>query len=685
MGQTLYIPPRYALVIAEKPRAAEKIALAIGSSPRKLRIWGVPIWIIYRSPIPSLPTPIVVASAAGHLYSLHTDESGYPVYNCEWVPRYVAEPKATHTKKFLEVLKLLCKKATLYVNACDYDIEGSLIGFLIIKFLGDLTKARRAKFSSLTPAEIRSAFSKLGPLDYEMAEAGECRHVLDWLWGINVSRALMSIFERYAGKRIVLSAGRVQTPTLIHAAEIDLERKLHVPTPLLYPRVRVAIGDATYTLDYDDEPFKSKNEAEEFLRKARSHAYAIVIDVQVKVERIRPPPPFNLPDLQSEAARILKLSPYITQKIAEDLYLDALISYPRTNSQKLPPTLDNKAILTKLCSYEPLSNLVKRLLIETKGILKPHNGVKDDPAHPAIYPTGEIPKKPLSSRHRKLYELIVRRYLATFSSDAMLRLVTITFSVAGRKFKLHALSIVKKGWYTYYPYSMPKEKVVPVLNKGMKVPIKRVSIVTKYTKPPTPLSRMHLVKWMEDNGIGTESTRAEIVETLYRRGYIVKRGSRAEVSDLGIAVAIILKKYVPELTSVMLTRRFEELIEAIRNRRISCTTVIENAKEVLSKYLVKLKNSEEIIAKEFGFFIENIRNEPKCLICNRMQFRDGLCYFHYEAYKRITQLFEQWRRCEYSWSEYLAKLIKLKSSGKYVREVANYLLVNKINIFRSFT
>jgi len=669
------LPQRFTLVIAEKPRAAEKIAHAIAARGfcRRIRISGVPIWIVCKSSVSSLSPPVVVASAAGHLFSLYTDERGYPVFSCRWVPRYIAEPSARHTRRFLSVLKRICPRALLYVNACDYDIEGSLIGYLIIKFLGDERRAKRAKFSSLTATEIRSSFAKLEPLDREMAEAGECRHILDWLWGINVSRALMDVFRSSFRKRQVLSAGRVQSPTLIHAVEIDLERKLFIPIPKLYPYVRVRIGTSLYTLELDDEPFSSKREAIEFAKKAREQGYAHVINVDSKVERISPPPPFNLPDLQAEASRLLKLSPYTTQKIAEDLYLDALISYPRTNSQRLPPTLDNKSIVAKLSRYSPISSLARKLLAETRGVLKPHNGPKTDPAHPAIYPTGEIPTKPLPRNHSRLFELIIRRYLATFSSDAIIKLVTARIEVAGKRFKLSGVRIVRKGWYEYYPYHCPQEKIIPALKPGDKLSIATVSIRVRYTKPPHRITRLGLVKWMEEQDIGTESTRAEIVETLYRRGYIVSRRGCAEVTDLGIAVAMVLKKFVPDLTSVELTRRFERMLRAIQSRQTRCSKIVEEAKNILTRYLAQFLKNGDSVAREFRMYLELNDNEPTCSICKRLVYRDSLCIFHYEASRRLNEAYKLWFEAGFSFDQYIQKLLKLSSTGRFVKEVAVYI------------
>lgn len=675
------IPTIFTLIIAEKPRAAEKIAQALaGTSCKKLRVEGVPIWVINTATVKSIPLPLVVASAAGHLFSLHSDEFGYPVFSCRWVPRYLVEKEARHTRRFLEVLEDLCKKARVFVNACDYDIEGSLIGYLVIKFFGDERRAYRAKFSSLVPSEIRSSFSRLSKLDKEMAEAGECRHILDWLWGINVSRALMDIYRRFSGRTQTLSAGRVQTPTLAHAVEIDLKRKFHVPIPLLYPRIVVELDGKSYQLEYEGPPFTSREEAQRFIACAKRAGELLVVDIDERVERIPPPPPFNLPDLQSEAARIHRISPYVTQRIAEDLYLDALISYPRTNSQRLPPTLNNRAIVENLAKYPPLGSLARRLLDECRGVLRPHNGPKTDPAHPAIYPTGEIPRKKLSEKHRKIYELIVRRYLSTFSSDAVVRRITIHLEVCGKRFSLRGVRIDRVGWMLYYPYSKPREREIPQLRRHSRIPISKASIKVSYSSPPPPLTRMGLIKWMESQGIGTESTRAEIVETLYRRGYIVKRGRSSEVSDLGIAVVKLLSKYVPELCSTELTRHFERAINAIIDKRMHCAEVIDEAKKVLTHYLNRIKKLSSSIASELALYIEDPRNEPRCALCRRKAVSQSLCVFHMEAYRLIKQNYEHWLRAGYRWDQYLRKLSRSKLAGAYIRDVATFLLREGVSL-----
>jgi DNA topoisomerase-1 len=672
------LPYRYILVIAEKPRAAEKIANALGKAVKR-RVFNIPIWIVYH-----MEKTYVVASAAGHLYTLDTDEKGYPVFNYKWVPRYLIDKDAKHTYKFLKVLDALFKRASEYINACDYDIEGSLIGYMIIKNLGDIKKAKRAKFSSLTRQEIVKAFNGLLPMDFEMIEAGYCRHVLDWLWGINISRILIDLYFKAFQSRRILSAGRVQTPTLAYAVDVALQRKLHIPLPLIYPLVWININGKEYRLNFIDEFFTSLETAKHYIENVKKNPYAKIVDIEIKTVELQPPHPFNLPDLQSEAYRIYRFTPYKTQKLAEDLYLEALISYPRTNSQKLPSTLNNEEILKKLAENPKYRSYVKDLLSEIKGILKPNNGFKEDPAHPAIYPTGERISNKLKEDHIKLYELIVRRYLATFSLPARVQYIKIVFEINNLKYTMNGVKIVYNGWLKYYPYVV-SEKIIPYeeLKKGLLLPLKRFRLATKYTHLSKTLNRYTLFKWMEDVGIGTESTRAEIVELLYKRGYLVQKTRNTDVSDIGIMVIYLLKKFVKDLISIDLTKKFESYLEMIKIGKSKCENIVDEAKEILLQYISNIKTFENDIIEEMYNYVEQEykRKEKqfnRCLICERKAMHNNFCMFHYLAFKKLNESYSHWKNLGYEWHDYISKLLKLRHTGAYVKEVCEYLLKNNL-------
>jgi DNA topoisomerase I (EC 5.99.1.2) len=179
-----------------------------------------------------------------------------------------------------------------------------------------------------------------------------------------------------------------------------------------------------------------------------------------------------------------------TQEIAEQLYLEALISYPRTNSQKLPPTLNYRDIINKISSIPEYRGLVSKLLSETKGLLKPVEGEKEDPAHPAIYPTGVLPRK-LTREQFLIYDLIVRRFLAVFAPQAVFRLIKAELTTLDYKysFETSGLSVEYLGWMTYYHFHTPSSKLLPSMTPGEKLEVVKVKIRESYTKPPPKLKR----------------------------------------------------------------------------------------------------------------------------------------------------------------------------------------------------
>ncbi len=658
-------------IVAEKPRAAAKIAKALsGGKARKILYRGVPIWIFRID-----GNEYVVIPSAGHLFSIDTDKSGIPVFEYRWIPRHMAEKGYRHLERFYKAFSEILPRARIYINACDYDIEGSLIGYMIIKNWGDVGRMRRMKFSSLVDDELRRSFRNLGPPDLNMVEAGLARHEMDWIWGINVSRALMLLFNKISGERRVLSAGRVQTPTLFEVVRNTIERITFVPTSLYNVNIYVEISGKRYKLSSDEEPFKRRSDAEKYARAAKSSSHAVVRDVKKETISYQPPYPFNLGDLQKEAYQIYRISPAKTLKILEDLYLDSLISYPRTNSQKLPPSIDHRGIIGSIGKMRSYSSIAMKIL--GRKILRPSNGPMEDPAHPAIYPTGEIPSK-LREEHAKIYDLVVRRYLATFMDPVVVDRVGIDIDVAGRIYRLSGAWIVEKGWLDAYPFYRIEEKAVPNVRPGDRVKIALVKIGISYTRPETPHNKASLLRWMENQGIGTESTRAEIIETLFRRKYV--NGSSA--TDLGLMVYSAIEKYFPDLSRVELTRYFEELMERIRRGELWREHVVVETKDVVGRAIERfLRHIENIDPREIKML--GVKRGG-CPICGYASGDNGhsLCSLHEKAYKRLVELYREWARDGYEWEEYLKKIEGLKITGSAVREVISFL---KKNGSRSFS
>ena len=677
MRRKCWLPSRYVLVIAEKPKAAKRIAeyLAISSRPIYCSMSNVPFWILKRQ-----NDYYIVASAAGHLYGLTTDETGFPVFRYYWAPLWQIDQNAKYTKKFLNVLELLSKKAIAFINACDYDIEGSVIGFLIIKFLGDLRRAFRVKFSALTPSDIRRAFSSMSSLDWDMIEAGLARHELDWLWGINVSRALMESVKLVYGKRVILSAGRVQSPTLKEAVDRTRRRNLFVPLPYFTVHVHVKLRNNVVRRILV-ATVNTRSEAIEIARDIKERPEALITNVSATRSTLSPPPPFNLGDLQAEAARIYGYDPHYTQSIAEQLYLEGLISYPRTNSQKIPPSIDIISILRGLAGIEAYSELVEKILSTTKGNPRPRNGVKDDPAHPAIHPTGLRPRK-LNKPEQRIYDLIVRRFLASMMKGAVVSKISVTLLIANKyRVEIKGGHLEEQGWLAAYPFLAPKLDPLPLLRRGDKLRVDRVEVRTALQRAPEAHTKLSLVKWMEANRIGTEATRARIVKLLFDRGYLAEHRRRVYATDIGIAVAEILEKYFPQLVSVELTRRFEQMLLDIRTGRTRRASVVGEAKRFLENLLHEFKKSSmRSVGVELAKALGLMRPSKPCLICGREAYQHGLCKHHYDAYNELLSAYREWvhRMGNISFNSYVEKVSRSSATGLWVKDVAKAIMAGRI-------
>ena len=659
-------PKNYVLIIAEKSKAAKKIAEALSERPTICKKYSVNYWVVnYKGRIN------VIAPAAGHLFSLYGDDS-FPVFSMEWRPLWEIDETAKYTKKYYLLLRSLSQNAIEYINACDYDIEGSVIGYMIIRFFGDLKRAKRMKFSALTKSDILKAYANLSPLDYNMINAGIARHKVDWLWGINISRALMLAVKSISNKRVILSAGRVQSPTLIHVVDNEILREQYVPLPIYKINVKMTVGSQAISFTLD-KTFDNKEDAQFFANKIKS-LRAFVKTVKFEEKLLTRPPPFNLGDLQVEAGKILGYSPYYVERLAEELYLDGLISYPRTNSQKIPPSVNISEIVNGL--ERDFAQLVKVLRNITKGEYIVRQGSKDDPAHPAIYPTGSKIQGKLPLQQYKLYELITRRFLASISKDAVVQTQRVTVELKGISEQEITRQKVKfKGWLLLYPYYEIEDEEFLNVKEGEEVKIESVTIKMTLTKPTIKrYNKVQLLKWMEDSKLGTEATRGRIIETLFDRKYLVQKRGYIYPTPLGIVVVEILKDYFKDITSVELTSKMEEKLESIIEGKITVDDVVKETTFILSNYL---KNYEKVKDK-IGIKLSEIlglKNYEKCKFCELKAEYNGLCKYHYEALIKLKEAIGIWkRRTKMDEKTILKKIYTSKSTGKYVKDVISLMM-----------
>ena len=383
---------KYTLIITEKPDAASRIASALdaeGKAEKKVES-GVHYYVAKRH------EDIVVVPALGHLYTVASKKRGkrgYPVFDFQWVPRYLAERGAARIRVWLKVISKLAENADKFIDACDYDVEGSIIGYSILKYAcdGKETAAQRMKYSTLTKEELEHSYADpLSSLDFSLIEAGLTRHEVDWLYGINLSRALTAAAKNYSGRYATLSTGRVQGPTLNFLETRERRIKCFVPTPYWNIKAKVKVGRRVFEVEYEKNPVEIKAEAEAIIDSCKDQD-GETEKVELTEFQQMPPLPFDLGSLQSEAYRLFRYTPIRTSSIAQRLYLDALISYPRTSSQKLPPAIGYQVILKKLGKNREYAKLTAELL--AKPVLKPTEGKKIDRPCPPRYLSHRKPAK----------------------------------------------------------------------------------------------------------------------------------------------------------------------------------------------------------------------------------------------------------------------------------------------------
>lgn len=602
---------KYALIVTEKPAAARRIAQALDKEgkPEEFEEKGVPYFHALRD------KKLVVVSALGHLYTL-VHERGrrnyYPVFSFKWVPRHLAERGAKNIRAWIEVISELADGAEEFINACDYDLEGSLIGYCVLKYAckDKENTAKRMKFSTLMKSELEKAYDELLPhLDFNLIEAGKTRHEVDWLYGVNFSRALTLAAKRWSGRYATLSTGRVQGPTLKFLVEREKTIQSFVPTPYWSIKAEAEIKGSIYEAEYERKKIEKRAEADAVVGACEAKTGEIK-KIEIRKFRQAPPFPFDVGSLQAEAYRLFGYTPRGTLNIAERLYLEALISYPRTSSQKLPPVINYKAILTALSKDRNYKDLALGLLKKTE--LKPLEGKKTDPAHPAVYPTGNLPKRALSEPERKIFDLVVRRFMAVFGDPAVKQSVRMSIGVNGHLFYLRGRRVLEAGWLRFYePYVKTEEVLLPPIKKGEKIRLEHVMREDKFINPPPRYNPSSLVKKMEETGIGTKATRADIVETLYSRGYITEK--RIFVTSLGFDVAETLGKYSPTVVSVELTRDLEEKMEQIQNNEEKRENVLVEAVDRLKPTLEEFKTRETVMGETLSAAIKRARMEERII------------------------------------------------------------------------
>ena len=492
-------------------------------------------------------------------------------------------------KGIIRALKNLAKKADAIIIGTDFDREGELIGSDALRQMRQVapnTPVSRARYSAFTKAEIDHAFSNLVELDQDLADAGESRQYIDLIWGAVLTRYLT--MARFGGLGNVRSAGRVQTPTLAIVVERERERLAFVPEDYW-----VVWGE----LDKDGNDFRTTHATARFKDLAAAQAafahvehatQARVVSVEKKSRTQRPPAPFNTTSLQAAAASE-GISPARTMRLAESLYMNGLISYPRVDNTVYPRSLDLRATVRTLTEVPQYAPTCQQILSQDKIVAT--RGKQETTDHPPIYPTAAADPDKLQPAEWKLYNLIARRFLATLMDSATIEGTKVTFDINGEPFVTTGSVLAKPGFRSIYPYGLKKDDQLPALAEGDICAVNHMQLDAKQTEPPARYSQGKLIQEMEARGLGTKSTRANIIQRLYDVKYL--KNDPAEPSQLGMAVIDALTNYAPHITSPDMTAELEDDMTKVSEGQETQDQVVIHSRALLAGMMDALIEHKE--------------------------------------------------------------------------------------------
>lgn len=493
------------------------------------------------------------------------------------------------------IIEGLMQKADGIINCGDAGQEGELIQRWVMQKAGARCPVKRLWISSLTEEAIREGFAKLkDQAEFQpLYEAGLSRAIGDWVLGMNATR-LYTL--KYGQNKQVLSIGRVQTPTLALIVKRQLEIENFKPEP--YWELKTVYRETTFSSTKGK--FTSKEEGEKFLETVRNAPFTVT-DVSAKKGTEAPPRLFDLTSLQVECNKKFGFSADMTLQLIQSLYEKKVATYPRVDTTFLSDDIYPKCpgILVGLKSYEAYTApLYGKKLIKSKKVFD-NSKVTD---HHAIIPTGVQPQG-LSDMEQKVFDLIARRFIAVFYPDCKFSTTTVLGEVEKVEFKVTGKQILDPGWRVIFGKDQQEEtkdgdeeRVLPVFNIGESGP-HVPDLNEKWTQPPKPYTEATLLRAMEtagklvdndelrdalkENGIGRPSTRAAIIETLFKRHYIRKERKNLIATPTGVELIQLIREDL--LKSAELTGIWEKKLREIERRSYNAATFLNELKQMVAE------------------------------------------------------------------------------------------------------
>ncbi|MBL8377278.1 MAG: DNA topoisomerase III [Burkholderiales bacterium] len=641
------------LIIAEKPSVALDISKALGGFTKAGEYYESDRYVL--------------SSAVGHLLEIACPEE-YEVKRGKWSfahlpvlpPSFDLKPIAKSEERLRVLMKLLRRKdVTELVNACDAGREGELIFRLIVQHAKAKQPIRRLWLQSMTPAAIRDGFASLRP-DGELlplADAARSRSEADWLIGINGTRA-MTAFNSKEGGFYLTTVGRVQTPTL--AILVEREQKIRAFKPRDYWEVHASFGAAAgeYAGRWFDAQWK-KVEDDEHARAerlwSRDRAESIVaactgargeVSEETKPTTQSSPLLFDLTSLQREVNGRFGLSARNTLAVAQALYeRHKVLTYPRTDSRALPEDYVGTVKKTVEMLKDSDAYVVAAGRVLKNQWIRPNKRVFDNAKvsdHFAIIPTLQPPKS-LSEIEHKVYDLVVKRFLAVFHPPAeFLQTIRIT-TVGEHAFRTEGKVMVSPGWLAVYGReNAGEDQSLPAVAPGETVPVISVEARENQTRPPARYSEATLLSAMEgagklvedeelreamqQKGLGTPATRAATIEGLIHEEYVHRNGRELVPTSKAFSLMFALHHFgVTELASPELTGEWEYKLKEMEKGVLSRAAFMQHINEATRDLVDRIRDGEipdtafatvEAPCPKCGGLVQENYRKFQCLSCD---------------------------------------------------------------------
>lgn len=604
------------LVLCEKPSVAREIARVLGCQKTA------------KSYIES--DKYIVTWALGHLIELKMPEHYDPKYKT-WnlddlpiIPIKMDLKVMKQTSHQYKAIEQLAKRKDIKecIIATDAGREGELVARWILDKIRFQKPMKRLWISSQTDKAILDGFRSLKPSkEFDRLYASAvCRAQADWLIGLNVSRALTTKFND------PLSAGRVQTPTL--SLVIEREKQIQAFVPKEYWTISARIGESTAHYEKNGEKRVFSKEQMEAIINSTKDKQAKVVSMTRKEKTEHHPLPYDLTELQRDANKIFGFSAKKTLNVLQKLYEQhKLVTYPRTDSRYL--TTDMKdTMFDRLQSVSAAYKEETQKLLVKKGKVEVPNIFNNDKVsdHHAIIPTEQpVFLHKLDGDEKKIYDLIVKRFLCLFYPKHRYEVIATTLTIGEHQFVIHDTNVIEPGFKVLTGAKIANNPLLSSVKQGEEVRVHSIKSEQKWTEPPLRYSEADILGKMEKFGLGTPATRAEIIERLVATEVVERQNGRFYSTQKGKQ---LLELVNDDLTSPELTAQWEQKLEDIAKGKANPDKFMEEIKQQTKQFILEIKNSNKAYkiqnltgskCPECGSFLKekNTKN-GKLLVCSSM-------------------------------------------------------------------